>query len=227
MKCVFLLLLALMGLWLAGCGGANSLTGGSVPIGTIDGWVYRSVTVQPLTRAETALQAVSGMTVELVRDGGQILRTTTDATGYFIFRNVPRGPVRIRAGQLAALYAEVQSDVERDGDRVGVALLLAPELAEAPVSLLITPAAVGTAHAGDEIAFTAHVVTADQRMIEVPASWALQGEIGTFTPRLPAGSITPHGLFHATVPGSGRIIAQYKGLIAIAPITVLPAGVTP
>ncbi|OPZ85354.1 MAG: hypothetical protein BWY76_01445 [bacterium ADurb.Bin429] len=227
MRVFLLLLLGCIAGWLTGCASGNSLTGGSVPIGTIDGWVYRSVPLEASTRQAAEVEAVSGITVELVPGSGQVMRTTTDNTGYFIFRNVPKGPVRIRAGQQAALYAEVQAEVERNGDRVGVALMLAPEIADAVASLLITPAAVGNMHPGDEIVFTAQVLTNSGQQVAVPASWALKGEIGSFAPRLSAGSVTPGGLFRATTPGTGRVIAQYKGLVAMAPITVLPAGVNP
>ena len=227
LRLALLLMLALIAGWLTGCAGGNGLTGGSVPIGTIDGWVYRAVPLEGFTRRAAELQAVSGITVELAPESGPVLRATTDADGYFIFRTVPQGPVRIRAGQPAALYAEVQAEVERHGDRVGVALMLAPEMADAVASLLITPAAVGHAHPGDEIVFTAQGITPAGQLVPVPASWVLKGGMGSLAPRLPAGSVTPGGLFRAAAPGTGRVIAQYAGLVAMAPITVLPAGVTP
>lgn len=223
-----LLLLALIGftLLLGGCAGTNSLTGGSVPIGTVDGWVYRSAPAQPFTRADAVLQPVAGTLVELELANQQVLRTTTDNTGYFIFRNVPKGKVHVRAGELATQYADVDVDMDSQDDKAAVSLMLAPPQSDA-VSLLITPSAVATAHPGDSILFTAQVITSGGKTMNVPASWAFKGEMGSFGPHMPDAGIAPNGLFHAVQPGSGRVIAQFHGLIAIAPITVLPAGVNP
>lgn len=226
----WLALLLLLGclLGLAGCTAMNGLTGGSVPIGTVDGWVYRAAPVQPLTRdrADAVLQTMGGIPVELVLAGGTVLRTSTDNAGYFIFRNVPQGKVRVRAGDVAVQYGEVEVSMDSARDAARIALLLAPPQPNA-VSLLITPAAVATAHPGDNILFTASVITTDKQIMPVPASWAFKGDIGSFGPRMPEAGIAPNGLFHAQTAGNGRVIAQYNGLTAIAPITVLPTGVNP
>jgi hypothetical protein len=228
MRWLALLLLLSLAVVLTGCAGVNSLTGGSVPIGTVDGWVYRSVAVQPLTRdrADLELQTQAGTPVELELSTGSILRTSTNDAGYFIFRNVPKGKVRVRAGEFAVQYGEVEVNMDSERDAARISLMLAPPQANA-VTLLITPAAVATAHPGDDILFTASVITTDKQIIPVPASWAFKGDIGSFGPRMPEAGIAPHGLFHAQAAGNGRVIAQFNGLMAVAPITVLPAGVNP
>lgn len=76
-------------IWLAGCATYSALSGGSVPIGDIDGNVYQS------TRATAA-----GIPVELYAASGQLLqRTVSGPGGYFSFTDVPVGVVTVVAGE--------------------------------------------------------------------------------------------------------------------------------
>jgi hypothetical protein len=228
-----LLILALGALLaLVGCG--NGLTGGSVPIGEVDGWVYRSTRALASTGTQSMEppQQVEGMAVlgqipvELALDSGRVLTAKTDDTGYFIFHNVPKGHFIIRAGNATSDFAQMEVDFNRQDDRARVQLTMAPRLQQgmdAPKQLTVTPAAVTGAHVGDIIVFTAGVTGLLGSTIDVPVSWAVRGDIGTIGLQADPLLRTSRGVFHATKAGTGAVLMQYRDMPPqVVPVTVLP-----
>jgi hypothetical protein len=179
--------------------GCEDLSGGSVPIGEVDGHVYapvRSVAPTPL------------VLVELRQTDDTLLQTTyTNTAGAFSFRDVPPGSCRLvaRARDLTTTL-----DLERDSrEPVSVTLRLGPRphangpLAVRPTENLISesdPVHPRQLHVGDALSFAAfEPVPAGNNPTPLEVNWGVVGRVGT---------ITPDGAFRATSPGVGRIIAQ-------------------
>lgn len=224
---LFLLAFAsLLAVLLAGCAG-NSLTGGSVPIGEVDGWVYRS-TRALLMEGPTAVDGIATQMqtpVELELDNGTVLRTKTDDVGYFIFRHVPKGHFILRAGDVADQFARMEVEFNRQDDRAHVQLTLAPRptaTADTPAQLAVNPNAVTNAHVGDSIIFTAQLTGPLGGALDVPVSWAVRGDIGTIALQADTLLRGPRGVFKATKAGTGTVVVQYRDLPpTLVPVTVL------
>ncbi len=193
-------------LWLSGCTGMNSLSGGSIPIGDIDGNVYLPSRA-PLPQ--------NGVTVELRSTAGELLQAVTSgANGHFVFTLVPPGSVIVRATQGARI---AQVDIDRDNvENAHVELVLA-EIDPAVTSISLQGPLPGDPQillAGSTAQFTAIGVKTSGPVTGLPVSWAVRGwEIGT---------ITTTGLFTATDAGQGMLFIQYGTKKQHLRITVLP-----
>lgn len=192
-----LLILGCVGVMLfcAGCAGVTTLTGGSIPIGEVDGRVY--------LRAGSDVPAAF-ITVELRNAGGQVLQTTqTDALGQFAFDDVSAGTVVVTS-TVGTQTAEVGFNRGND-TKVRVALLLiTPDPTISAVKI------VGPAHAPDQPIEVSEGVETDfsaegtnllgHTVPDLPVSWALVGGLGDI---LPNGKMAPETV------GVGDLVAQY------------------
>lgn len=176
---------------IAGCGGGNMLTGGSVPIGDVDGIVYRA----PSRIA--SLPVAADVPVEFRSLAGVVLAATkTDANGAFSL-SIPENEGVIiaydSANGLEAVLLTMSGDITEAGLQVVMVLDVPhPEI----TALEIAPATVNNIAVGDTVTFTASAPGIDGPLYP---SWAVRGQIGT---------ITPDGVFTATKQGAGKIIAQ-------------------
>ncbi len=201
------LLLLLLLTAIAGCAGsAGNLTGGSVPIGDVDGRLYvSSRTVQPV--ADTPVELVGG-------NGAVAQSSRTDNTGYFIFHQVPQGRYTVRATS-GVHSGHVDFDLAQGDAGMNLSLLLDDSLVGQIVAVLIDPPALDHAlNIGDTVTFSATGIRAQQSnqfVPNLPVSWLVRGRIGT---------ITPDGVFTATQLGTGRVIAQYDDSITWLNVTV-------
>jgi len=195
----------IMLLAVAGCmSGGSSLTDGSLPIGDVDGVALLA------TRADS----VADISVELVKPSGEVAATVqTNEMGAFAFHGVPQGRWRVRA-RLATRAGDVDFDMIT-GDTVVVVLQLV-EYDSTVQAVHLTPSVTQHIAVGDQVAFSAEGVDADENPIaNLPVCWAVQGHIGT---------ITPGGFFQATRAGSGVVVAQYGDLRATVQVIVSPAA---
>jgi hypothetical protein len=196
--------------WLAGCASFSALSGGSVPIGDIDGNVYLS------TRATTPVR----VPVELRSASGELLQqTTSNAEGYFVFRSVPVGVVEVIASH-DALSGQVRFS-RNPNEHARLALTIAevnpnvvklnvhsakPEEPDGSVSL----------EEDEEDHFTVEGEDADSQVIPgIPVSWAVIGGIG---------DIAPDGQFLAESSGDGELVVQHDGVSKQIPLNVKPKG---
>lgn len=185
--------------------GGLPLSGGSVPIGDIDGAVYRA--------SGSGSEPAANVTVDLLDDQANVMKSiTTDEQGRFAFHNIEQTHLLIRARN-----EYTQADVSLDEEvmpSASVALMLAPPLQETIYGLLIDPVWASVT-AGEGVQFTAQGITYRAgHFIAVPASWAVRGKIGV---------VDIDGRFTAAREGSGRVIAQYRDYRATATINVTTA----
>jgi hypothetical protein len=183
--------------WLAGC--TSSLTGGSVPVGMIDGTVNTSTRgTQPLARVPVVL-----------RDGsGQVLQTTlSTGKGQFAFANVPPGELEVtctqgeQSGQVGFSLLE--------GVHARVVLMVAPvnmNVVKLKVQGSKPAAPDGSVDLDkdEEDFFTVQGEdAAGQTIPNLPVNWAVVGGIG---------DISPDGNFSAQNVGEGELIVQHDGV---------------
>jgi len=188
------MLLGFVLILLAGC--ISGLSGGSVPIGIIDGTVYTP------TRA---LQTLPRAAVVLRNADGQVLQTTiSDAKGRFAFNNVPYGDVEVASSQ-GTLHGCIGFTLQ-EGVHVRVALTVAAVNANV-VKLNVhgskpeEPDGSVDLDEDEEDSFTVEGEDSNgQKIVNLPVSWAVIGDIG---------AISPEGLFSATRPGNGELIVQH------------------
>jgi hypothetical protein len=196
MKWLILCLLA-AGIFLAlgGCGGAMGLSGGSVPIGDLGGWVF--------ARSRAGVPVANVPVRALAADDTVLGSAHTDSAGHFLFSGLPSGAVRLRAEHTDGTQAWLDLTLAA-GESAEAALWLAPDVPNA-LAVLLAPAEPPTLTIGDTLQFTATVQDAGGGAVDVPVSWAVQGNIGT---------ISQEGLFTAVKQGAGKVHAQYRVLQA-------------
>lgn len=189
-----------------GCG----LSGGSVPTGNpgparLSGTVFDAQDVSfPIAKAF----------VEIVTPEGKVIRARTDAEGRFLVE-VERGKkflIRIRPPEVFTEIfeeQEVEIEVEADEEEVHLILLL-PRGDGQPIpqfmAMRIEPEEV-TLKVGEQVHF--QVTTTPPANIR--PIWSVHGGIGI---------ITPDGLFTATHPGQGRVVARFRRFRAFAQVFV-------
>ena len=224
MKYLLPMLLLLAGAFtLVGCMQGSSLTGGSIPIGDIEGNVYRDPAVKSrrITPGGPVPPAVVSLQVSLLTADGAPLRTAvTDARGYFLFHNVPVGTFQV-VTLSAQLSARVDVDVETQRT-VQVAMLLTnissavDDLDCMPVGAT-TPLAPGTplqTKVGVDLSLTAVGHAGAISTPDMPVCWGEKG---------PGGSVTPAGVFHADQAGTYTLYVQYGPIRKVFTVQVLPA----
>jgi hypothetical protein len=215
---------------LAGCSsyGGSSLSGGSVPIGTIDGQV-----VLPMTRAIT-LEPAADVPVRLLDTTGQLLQSTsTLQDGTFSFTNVPNGDLVIKAERQDGFAAEVRVAIDNLQRKVSLRITLADQandpfitppkemrLVLQPSGIPLTPNAPLAVYVGQTLQFTAQFRFGENTWKDdVPVSWIVRDGIGT---------IDGDGLFLAKQAGQGKIIAQYRDWSSTVVVMVIdPSSVVP
>jgi hypothetical protein len=212
------LLVVLLALTLAGCGGGSMLTGGSVPIGDVDGWVYRG------TRGSGP---ASGASVQLLNRGGHaIAYMKTDARGYFRFAGM-----RADSPDVTVLASQsgdrAQMDIDFDaGERdARVALVLDDGIVQdfGLFGADSKPSYAVVLGIGQSVTVHARGIVAspdDPWSAPIPVSWAVKGELGDLTMPDPL-----HAVFTARKGGGCTLTAQHgrvKGK-AVA-ITIAPFG---
>jgi len=202
-------MLALVLLWAAGCTSFSSLSGGSVPIGDIDGAVYYS------TRGTQTLARVP----VLLRDGtGHVLQATvSDTQGQFAFSNVPSGDVEVISTQ-GALSGQVHFTMQ-EGVHARVVLMIAA-VDHNVVKLKIQSAKPGGPDGSIDLdeeennLFTVMGEDANGHPIpNLPVSWVVVGDIG---------EVSPDGHFNAKKEGDGELIVQHNGVDERVKIRVHP-----
>lgn len=197
---------------LAGC--SSSLSGGSVPIGTIQGTVYLA------SEASTTVETAANVTVELIDPAGHVIRTVqTDNNGKFTFANLGQQQWRVRAkGGQGQQYSGEMAFELRKNEQSQVALILAPNFPDSVSSMALTPPSA-TMAVNESKAFHVALTTGSGPVTMPPrVSWAVRGSIGV---------ITPDGVFTAKTPGEGDVIAQFRDGYASAHIIVTaPVGVS-
>lgn len=201
----FLLALAM----LAGCGGVNSLTGGSVPIGDVEGHIYYA------PGRVDALQPAVDIPVEFRDASGAVVATTsTGANGEFSFASLEATAGRIVAADDARNLVAIL-DVAPDGDETLVAALVLDAAMPEVTELVITPAEAEELTVGESLTFSA---SSPQTTAPVYPSWAVRGKVG---------AITANGVFTATKQGAGKVIAQVGEVQALVKVKVLKADAKP
>lgn len=186
------------------------LTGGSVPIGDVDGTVFRAPSqTKPLTVA-------ANVSVQFRTLTGQVLQETrTDAEGKFIL-TVPQTEGVVTAfdrttGQEAVLMVMGEGMIDAGVNLTMVLDVPRPEV----TTLAITPAKVDALPLGASVTFT---TTSPQTSATLYPSWAVRGKIGT---------IAPDGVFTATKIGAGKIMAQVGAAQASVLVKVRKPSPTP
>jgi len=193
---------------LSGCGGGGglSLTGGSVPVGTVRGAV---------TLPSRAGMPGANIPVVLRDSQGKNHQKDTDSQGMFVFSNVPVGPAVITAnphGGHMARSMTVEVEVEENGE-VEIEFALSPESDTDDVDkVTLSPASVQVT-VGDTVQFTALLEGDDENDDRV--SWVVEGGIGT---------IDESGRFTATRQGMGRIKAYADEAVGVATVVVRGPG---
>jgi len=191
-------LLGCLLIWLAGCTSFSALSGGSVPIGDIDGNVYLN------TRTATAPL----VPIELRDASGDLLQQTVSGPdGYFYFQNVPVGMLEVIAGD-EAINGRVRFN-RNPHEHARLALTVA-EVNNAIAQLNVhsakpaEPDGSVSLEKNEETLFTVEAKDADSQIIpDVPVSWAVIGGLG---------DITPDGTFKANKVGDGELIVQHYGV---------------
>ncbi|MHB0937884.1 MAG: hypothetical protein ACYDCO_22235 [Armatimonadota bacterium] len=194
--------------WLAGCASFNALSGGSVPIGDVDGNVYYS------TRATTPAR----VTVELRDASGELLQQKVSGPdGYFFFSNVPVGVVEVIASE-GALSGQVRFN-RNPNEHARLALTVAEvNMNVAKLNVRSAkpeePDGSVTLEEDEENLFTVEAEDAGSQIIpDVPVSWAVIGGLG---------DIAPEGTFEAKKTGDGELIVQHDGVSKHVPLHVNP-----
>lgn len=220
-KSLMIAVLLLTGLlWFIGCSSTSlSLTGGSIPIGDIDGNVYRdpaflmlhSITGEkappPPPPPHTPPPPMPSLQVTLNNAEGDVLqRVSTDANGYFVFHHVSGTGLQVIA-QSQLLSARMDVDIASNKP-VHISMLLTqissqvdhfdciPDGAPAPLDPN-TPLQV---KAGVDVSLSATGYMGATTSPNLPVSWSVMG---------PAGVVSPVGVFQATQPGTYQLIVQY------------------
>lgn len=214
MRLLMLVGLGSLLLWLAGCGGGVSfLSGGSVPIGDVGGTVYtraRSATDTPLANA----------TVELHGPNGELVQTTQcDAQGRFLFADVPNGKISLIS---TSGTDSAQMDVVHTPSKpIQASLLLAavnPNVTKLNVHGPQPPAPDQPVDViqGTDASFTVDGEDVNGQIItDVPASWAIVGDIG---------DVSPEGKFHGKHLGDGDLLVQHGTVQGHVSIHVKKSG---
>jgi len=215
MKGVAGMLLIIIVLLFSGCASeVSTLSGGSIPIGDIDGQVYRFQTATTAGRAANVITPATNVPVELVDARGLVLRVVrTGEDGAFHFPNAEMAGMEIRtrdtdtaglAGRVAldTIWAEVPPTAQTG---ITASLFLGPQLPETLLELdwwSSVDLATGLNH-GDNVIISALAQLSDATQWLLPACWAATGGIG---------EIGPDGIFTAGNPGVGHLIMQYQSL---------------
>ena len=195
-------------IWLAGCASFSALSGGSVPIGDIDGNVYLN------TRAT----ASAGIPVALRDASGALLQQKVSGPdGYFFFTNVPVGIVAVIAGE-GTLSGQVRFN-RNPNEHARLALTIAevnPNVVKLKVHSAKPAEPDGSVilEEDEEDLFTVEGEDAESQVIpNVPVSWAVIGGIG---------DIAPEGNFKAKKSGDGELIVQHDGVYKSVVLHVKP-----
>jgi len=185
-------------IWLAGCSSFSALSGGSVPIGDIDGNVYLNTRATPPVRVPVELRSASGQLLQ---------QTTSNAEGYFVFLDVPTGMVEVIAGQ-DALSGQVRFN-RNPNEHARLALTIA-EVNPNVVKLNVhsakpeDPDGSVSLEEDENDLFTVEGEDADSQAIpDLPVSWAVIGGLG---------DIAPDGQFQAKYAGDGGLVVQHDGV---------------
>jgi hypothetical protein len=197
-------------IWLSGCaGGISSLTGGSIPIGDVDGTVYvpvRGEAVAPY--AVITLQSPSGETLQTA---------TADELGHFSFKDVPEGALQIVC-TVGADEARIRFIFKTSG-HIQAALVVAP-VNEQVVKLNLhgpqsqQPDQPVEMEEDEDLSYTVDGESTNGEIISsLTASWAVEDSIG---------DVDPEGHFHAKQPGNGGLIVQYGQIFKHVNIHVNP-----
>lgn len=203
-------ILASLLFWLAGCSSFSALSGGSIPIGDIDGNVYLN------TRATTPVL----VPVELRSASGELLQqTTSNAEGFFSFRDVPQGIVEVFANQ-GALSGKVRFN--RQSNVHARLTLMVAEVNPSVVKLNVHSAKpedqdgdIDLDEDEDDLFTIAGEDMDGQAIPNVPVSWAVLGGIG---------EVSPDGVFIAQRVGDGELIVQHNGVSKHILLHVKPKG---
>lgn len=196
--------------WLLyGCGGASSLTGGSIPIGL-------SRVAGVVTRADNTGTKLAGAPVRL--DMLQLSGVqTTDQNGVFDFSRIGAGKYTcvIQPPTGSGLgYGWDWDFTLANSDTVLVVARLWPDTFDVhSVGSVNLGQGDMTIHVGDTVQFLPSALDKNGAPIALVPSLLLDGDIGT---------LAADGTFHATKVGSGKI-AGWMGIYSTAAnITVLP-----
>ena len=189
----------LLGL-LTGCG--SSLTGGSVPLGTVSGTVSRAINPN---------QTVANIPLTLVTSDGQDFHTVSQADGTFVFIDVPSGAAQLEVPSqpqqgLQGLHLSLNIGV---GQATDVAAALIPEdLVVEVTAITLTPSQV-TLEVGQQQRFQATLTGSHPARLN--PTWIVDGGIGR---------LSPGGMFRAEHPGTGQIRALVGDIEGSATVVV-------
>lgn len=191
-------------LGLSGCGNENPLGGDPGDPGSNPQTVSLS---GRLTRADNPSQGLANAVVTLSRRGRSestpLFSVRTDANGNYTFREIPPGEYELRAEMPDGSYQPIQLPV-RVIQQVRLDLNVIPSGFEIGSLEIILPAtdAPGDAYTvGRQYQFTARVYdTTGRELTGWQPNWSIVNGVG---------SINNLGLFRATNPGAGEVVAYF------------------
>ena len=190
---LYLVVIGVLAIAFAGCGGGGEAVTPPVPPGTstVTGRVVDATDVaQGLANAQVSTNATSG------RSGR--LTTMSDSNGGFTLTGVPAGVVRIQARAATTSYRDAVVDVDvPSGESVAVVISLVPVAVSAPASVTVSPVSVSVQENVPR-AFTATVRDAQDNVLSLTPTWTVSARLG---------SISSSGEFVGTTQGSGTVSA--------------------
>ena len=193
-----------------GCGGPQSLTGGSIPIGS-------SSLLGTVVRADNVSRQVAGVQVTLSMDASHTATRTTDANGQFVFQQI------IGGDYACAITPPAGSDLGQnwvwvfnlpDSTRAQIVAAVWPRSFNAYQvnSVALTPTQT-TLHVGQSMRFDTSVLNETGQALSMRPSLLLLGDIG---------DLSADGVLLARTPGHGTLVAWVNGRASTADITVVP-----
>lgn len=191
-------LVVLLALVLLGCGGVSTLTGDSVPIGDVDGWVYRGSA------------PAAGATVRVVmRDGPAIATTRVDDRGHFRFSGL-RADGRNVAVLASQGDATARMDLDfADGERDARVAMVLDDGTVQDFGLFGAdgrPCYAVVLGVGQSVRLHARGIVASPEnpwSAPIPVNWAVKGNLGELTMPDPL-----HAVFTARMGGGCTLTAQ-------------------
>jgi len=193
---------------LGACGGRNSLTGGSIPVG-------RASLKGIVVRAENTNQRVAGATLTLSRDGAVNVAASA-ADGAFDFGRLAAGRFSCRIDPPVAAFLDEWKwdfDIEDDQAAYLIAALWPKDFNLSTITGVTLAPATASARVGETLAFTLAVVDLSGRPAAIRPSLLLLGDVG---------ELSPDGRLKATRPGTALLVAWLDRHAAVSRITVNP-----
>jgi len=131
-----------------------------------------------------------------------VAEATTDPNGYYYALNVDDGDYSLRVDLPDGSYQAVEIDLQVTGSLNALVRLVPRDIQVARVEMVV-PAGDGpngSYRANQAYQFRAKAFDPDGNEISLLPNWSAEGEVG---------SISPDGVFTATSPGTGKILAIF------------------